>query len=73
LFGTAESAYRSRPDILSVGIDVCQVPKADIPRSPLSRHIELKFQTLFAEIADGDIWPGYRAMLESIRADVLDM
>jgi hypothetical protein len=38
--------------------------------APLSRHIELKFQALFAEIGDDDLHRGYRLMLESIRADV---
>ena len=39
--------------------------------APLPRHIELKFQALFAEIGEEGVSRGSRAMMESIRADVL--
>ncbi len=41
--------------------------------SPLARHIELKFQALLSEIDDDGLHRIYRAMLESIRADVLEL
>ena len=37
--------------------------------APQARHIELKFQALFAEDSDAEIWRPIRAMLESIRSD----
>ena len=39
--------------------------------APQARHIELKFRALFAE--EDDLWRPIRAMLESIRSDVLGL
>src|SRR5262245_46133659 len=38
--------------------------------APQKRHVELKFQALFAEIEDDGLYRPYWAMLESIRTDV---
>ena len=40
--------------------------------APLTRHIELKFQVLLAKIFDEGVSRSTRALIESIRADVLE-